>query len=137
MIIPPNGLKIVLHKIEKDITFHARLKLYEDPDTNIWSYYGTIKLIPIVLDDYLMLILTVPLIDQSLHIDLYKVHNLPMLHPTLHVHVQYEIEGSYLATVMDGMFVTLSTVLDVRLCLMINRHLYMFNQTLYPVECTN
>ena len=74
----------------------------EDPETNIWSYYETIKLTPIVLEDYLMLILTVPLVDQSLHMNLYKVHNLPMLHPTLHVHVQYEIEGSYLATVMDG-----------------------------------
>ena len=84
-----------------------------------------------------MLILTVPLVDQSLHMNLYKVHNLPMLHPTLHVHVQYEIEGSYLATVMDGMFMTLPTALDVRLCLMMNGHLCMFNQVLYPVECTN
>ena len=92
---------------------------------------------PIVFDDYLMLILTVPLVDQSLHMDLYKVHNLPMLHPTLHVHVQYEIEGSYLATVMDGMFVTLPTALDDRLCLMTNGHLCMFNQALYKVECTN
>ena len=46
-----------------------------------------------------------------------------------------EIEGSYLATIMDGMFITLPTALDVRLCLMTNRHLCMFNQALYPVEC--
>ena len=109
----------------------------EDPEINIWSYYGTVKLTPIVLVDYLMLILTVPLVDQSLHMDLYRVHNLPMLHPTLHVHAQYEIEGSYLATVMDGMFITLPTALDVRLCLVMNGHLCMFNQALYPVECIN
>ena len=116
MIIPPDILKNILHKIETDIKSHARLKLCEDPETNIWSYYGTVKLTPIVLEDYLMLILTVPLVDQSLHMNLYKVHNLPMLHPTLHVHVQYEIEGSYLATVIDGMLITLPTALDVRLC---------------------
>ena len=98
---------------------------------------GSNKIEPIVLDDYLMLILTVPLIDQSLHMDLYKVHNLPMLHLNLHVHVQQEIEGSYLATVMDGMFVTLPTSLDVRLCLMTNGHLCMFNEALYPVEHMN
>ena len=137
MIIPLDILKIILHKIEKDIKSHARLKLCEDPETNIWSYYGTLKLTPIVLDNYLMLILTVPLVDQSLHMDLYKVHNLPMLHPILHVHAQYEVEGSYLATVMDGMFITLPTALDVRLCLMINGHLCMFNQVLYPVKCMN
>ena len=90
-----------------------------------------------VLEDYLMLILTVPLVDQSLHMNLYKVHNLPMLHLTLHVHAQCEIESSYLATVMDGMFITLPTALDVRLCLMMNGHLCMFNQALYPVEHMN
>ena len=84
---------------------------------------------PIVLEDYLMLILTVPLVVQSLHMDLYRVHNLPMLHPTLHVHAQYEIEGSYLATVMDGMFISLPTALDVRLCLMMNGLLCMFIST--------
>ena len=69
--------------------------------------------------------------------DLNKVHNLPMLHATLHVHAQYKVEGSYLATVMDSMFITLPTALDVRLCLMRNGHLCMFNQALYPVEHTN
>ena len=131
MIIPPDILKTILHNIEIDIKSHARLKLCEDPDTNIWSYYGTIKLTPIVLEDYLMLILTVPLVDQSMHMNLYKVHNLPIIHLTLHVHAQYEIEGSYIATVMDGMFITLPTALDVRLCLMTNGHLCMFNQACY------
>ena len=65
------------------------------------------------------------------------MYNLPMLHPILHVHAQYEIENSYLATVMDGMFITLPTALDVKLCLMMNGHLCMFKQALYPVEHTN
>ena len=60
-----------------------------------------------------------------------------MLHQTLHVCVQYEIESSYLATVMESMFITLPTVLDVKLCLMMNGHLCMFKQTLYLVECMN
>ena len=137
MIIPLDVLKNILHRIETDIKSHARLKLCEDPEVNKWSYYETIKLTPIVLEDYLMLILTVPLVDQSLHMNLYRVYNLPMLHPDLHVHVQYKVENTYLATVMDGMFVTLPTALDVRLFLMTNRHLCMFKQALYPVEQTN
>ena len=136
-IIPPDVLKTILHNIENDIKSNARLKLCEDPNTNIWSYYGTIKLTPIVLQDYLMLILTVPLVDQTLYMDLYKVHNLPMLHPTLQMHVQYEIEGPYLATLMDSMYITLPTDIDIRLCLMTRGHLCMFNQALYPVDNTN
>ena len=88
MIIPPDILKDVLHKIETDIKSHARLKHCEHPESNIWSYYGTIKLMPIVLEDCLMTILTVPLVDQSLQMNLYKIYNLPMLHPILHVHAQ-------------------------------------------------
>ena len=54
MIIPPDILKRILHKIEEDIKSNARPKLFEDPKTNIWSYYGTAKLTPIVLQDYLI-----------------------------------------------------------------------------------
>ena len=84
-----------------------------------------------------MLILTVPLVDQSLQMNLYKVHNLPMLHLTLNVHVQYELEGTYFATLMKGMFISLPTALGVKLCLVTNGHLCIFDQALYPVECTN
>ena len=137
MIIPPDILKNILHRIMEEIKSNARLRLCEDPQTNIWSYYRTVKLAPIVLQDYLMLILTIPLIDQSLQVNLYKVHNLSMLHPTLNVHAQYELEGTYLGTSMKGMFVLLPTALDVKPCLITNGHLCMFDQALYPVECIN
>ena len=84
-----------------------------------------------------MLILTIPLVDQSLQVNLYKVHNLPMLHPILIVHAQYELEGTYLTTLMEGMFVSLTTTLDVKLCLVTNGHLCMFDQALYPIEHIN
>ena len=48
MIIPPDILKRILHKIEEDIKSNARLKLCEDPETNIWTYYRTVKLTPLV-----------------------------------------------------------------------------------------
>ena len=66
MIIPPGILKKILNKIKEDIKSNARLRLSENPKTNIWAYYGNVKLTPIVLQDYLMLILNVPLIEQSL-----------------------------------------------------------------------
>ena len=137
MIIPPDILKKILHKIMNDIKSNATLRLCEDPETNIWSYYRTVNLTPIVLQDYLMLVLTGPCVDQSLQMNLYKVHNLPMLHPILNVHAQYELEGTYLTTLMEGMFISLPTALDVKLCLVTNGHLCMFDQALYPVECIN
>ena len=102
----------------------------------IFGLSGTVKLTPIVLQDYLMLILTVPLVDQSLQMNLYKGFNLPMLHPVLNMYVQYELEGTYLPTMMEGMSVSLPTALDVKLCLITSGHLCMFNQALYPMEHT-
>ena len=123
MIIPSDILKRILHKIEEDIKSNAKLKLCKDLKTNIWSYYGTVKLTPIVLQDYLMLILTIPLVDQSLQMNLYKVHNLPMLHPTLNVHVQYELEGTYLVTMMEGMFMFIGYVwLQMDICACLIKH---------------
>ena len=98
LIIPSDILKTILNRIMEDIKSNARLRLSKDPTTNICTYYGNVKLTPIVLQDYLMLILNVPLIDHSLQLNLYKVYNLPMLHPKLNVHAQYEKEGTYLAT---------------------------------------
>ena len=60
-----------------------------------------------------------------------------MLHPILHVHAQYEIEGTYLAILMEGMFISLPSTLDVKLLLMTNRHLCMFDKALHPVENIN
>ena len=59
----------------EDIKSHVRLRLSEDPTTNIWAYYGNVKLTPIVLQDYLMLFLAVPLIDWFLQMNLYRVYN--------------------------------------------------------------
>ena len=45
-------------------------------------------------------------------------------------------EDSYIATMMEGMFIPLPTALDVKLCLIMNGHLCMFDQALYPVDHT-
>ena len=80
------------------------------------------------MDDYLMVILTIPLIDSSLDVNLYKVHNLPMLHPQLQIQVIYELEGVYFATHMHSMYATIPTETDIKLCLMSQGHLYMFEE---------
>ena len=86
------------------------------------------------MDDYLMVILTIPLIDSSLNANLYKVHNLPMLHPQYQIQVEYEMEGAYLATHMHGMYATIPKETDIKLCMMSQGHLCMFEEPLYPMD---
>ena len=97
LIIPPDTLQKVLAKVKQDMNRNPRLKLPEDPNLNIWNYYMIMKITPIVMDYFLLILLTIPLTDQSLEMDLYKIYNLPTLHPKLKIEFTYEIEGEYLA----------------------------------------
>ena len=87
LLIPPDTLRGVLAHIKDDMKRNPRLQLPENPNVNIWNYYPIIKIIPIVMDDCLLIILTIPLTDQSLEMNLYKVYNLPALHPELKVYL--------------------------------------------------
>ena len=64
---------------------NPRLQLPEDPDRNIWTYYSTMRITPIVMENFLLVVLTVPIIDTSLQMNVYRVHNLPTLHPGLKI----------------------------------------------------
>ena len=44
------------------------------------------------MNDFLMIILDIPLVNKSLEMNLYKVHNLLILHPDLKVETTYELE---------------------------------------------
>ena len=134
LIIPPDTLRYVLEQVKDGIRSNARLMLSEDPTQNIWTYYNIIKVTPIVMDDYLMVILTIPLIDSSLDVNLYKVYNLPMLHPKLQIQVEYQLEGAYFAMHMHGMYATIPKETDIKLCMMSQGHLCMFDEPLYPIE---
>ena len=81
LIIPPDALRRVLAHIKDDMRRNPRLQLPEDPNVNIWNYYPIMKITPIVMDDFLLIILTIPLTDQSLEMNLYKVYT--YLHYTL------------------------------------------------------
>ena len=56
LIMPPDILRLILDQVVDKIQTNARLKLSENPTENIWAYYNIIKITPIVLEDYLMVI---------------------------------------------------------------------------------
>ena len=135
LVIPPDVLRKVLEQVQEEIQSNAQLRLSEDPYENIWPCYNIIKVTPIILEDRLMVIMTIPLIDNSLDMNLYKVHNLPMLQPRLGIQAEYELEGKYLAILVHGMYATLPHATDIKLCKMSQDHLCMLDHTLYPIDC--
>ena len=79
------------------------------------------------MENFLLVILTIPLADQFLVMNLYQVHNLPALHPKLHVQFQYQLEGEYLAITKDKQDAALPTAWDIQICETIERYLCPMN----------
>ena len=134
LLIPPDALRGVLAHIKDDMKRNPRLQLPEDPNVNIWNYYPIMKITPIVMDDSLLIILTIPLTDQSLEMNLYKVYNLPALHPELKVEFVYELEGEYLAITKINLYAALPTAREIRICKGTGGYLCLMNQALYPID---
>ena len=66
LIIPPDTLRKVLARVKEDMKRNSRLRLPEYHSINIWNYYTTMEITPVVMDDFLLIILTIPLTDQFL-----------------------------------------------------------------------
>ena len=75
------------------------------------------KITPVVVGDVLAMLLTIPLIDKSMKMNVYKVHNLPALDPKLKVTAEYTIKGEYLAIDEHGLYVALPDAREIQICL--------------------
>ena len=63
LIIPPDSLWLVLAQAKEDMKRNPWLTLPEDPNINIWNYYSIMKVTPIIMENFLFIILTIPLAD--------------------------------------------------------------------------
>ena len=62
---------------------------------DIQGNYNIIRVTALLTDDVLFIVMTIPLKDTSLQMNVYKVHNLPLIHPKLNISVTYELEGKW------------------------------------------
>ena len=92
------------------------------------------KITPVVMDDFLLIILTIPLIDQMFEMNLCKVYNLPTLHPRLKVEYIYELEGEYLAITNNKLHAALPTAREIRISKGTGGCLCLINQALFPMD---
>ena len=134
VMIPPPPLRNLLGEGQEEMKQNPRLQLSYDPQTEIYKFYEVMKVTPVVVEDVLSLLLTVPLIDKSLQMNVYRVHNLPALKPKLELAAEYILEGDYLAGDQHGLYVALSDVKEMQICLTSQGGLCVMNQALHPVE---
>ena len=75
LVVPPSELQCILLDIKQNIHLNPWLALPDDPNDNICAYYPIMQVSPIVMEDFLIVILSIPLFDTSLHMDLYNVYS--------------------------------------------------------------
>ena len=134
-VIPPVALRRLLLRIQDHMHANPRLRLPYDPRAGeIWKYYGVTKVTPIVMDKMLVILMTIPVLDKTLELNIYQVHNLPAIPPGQEVESLYQLENKYFAIGRHGLYVTLPTEQSVRICLQTELAICILEQALYPVE---
>ena len=118
VIILPPVLRYLLQKVEGRLTSNSKLRLPYNSKTDIWRFYDILRITLVVLDKLLVVLLTIPLTDQSLEMNIFKIHNLPLVHPEYHVWAKYKIEGDYITVDRKGMYVALPEENSLQICLM-------------------
>ena len=134
-IMPVSQLRELLKYVQQEIEGSPRLALpLELNNHDIQGYYNIIRVTALMTDDVLFIVMTIPLKDTSLQMNVYKVHNLPLIHPKLNISVTYELEGKYLAIGHEGHYVSLPKEGELTMCLLTQGGLCKMNQALYPSD---
>ena len=115
-LLPPDPLRELLRHIKDKMRENPRLELPYDPDKSIWRYYEIMKITPIIVEDLMVVLLTIPLTDKSLSMNVYKAHNLPAVNPEVGMSATYQLEGEYLAVGQHGLYAAIPKSRDILLC---------------------
>ena len=133
--MPVSQLRELLKYVQQEIEGSPRLKLpLELNSHDIQGYYDIIRVTALLRDDVLFIVMTIPLKDISLQMNVYRIHNLPSIHPKLNMSVTYELEGEYLAIGHEGHYVSLPNERDLVMCLFTRGGLCKMNQAMYPSD---
>ena len=133
-VIPPIALRDLLRKVRAKMKPNPHLRLPYDPDTqDIWKYYKVIKITPIVIDKLLVILLTIPIIDSTLELNIYRTHNLPAIPPGHTIATKYLLEGDYFAIGKHGVYAALPNERSIQVCLESDLAICMMGQALYPM----
>ena len=136
LIIPPDELGNILIQVKQDMKTNPRSGLLDNPHNNIQAYYSVMKITPIVIDDFRLLILIIPLPDKSLQMNFNKILTLPTLHLTLKFKFCSILEGPDLAVSNHSMHAALPTDHDIHIYMATLGYICTMNQALYAFECT-
>ena len=133
-VIPPIALRDLLRRVRAKMGPNPHLRLLYNPDTEgIWKYYKVIKITPIVIDKLLVILLTIPILDSTLELNIYRIHNLPAIPLGHKIATTYLLEGDYFAIGKHRVYAALPNERSIQVCLESDLAICMIGQSLYPM----
>ena len=125
-------LRHELLKVHKQLP--ARLSLPEDPHSNIWHYYRFLTITPATHGEICILKIKIPLINLDSGMNMYKIYNVPIYHPTIGKSLKYHLEGTNLAMTKDNKYATVLSDMEFIRCTLAEGHFSNLNTGLYHVD---
>ena len=134
-VIPLEALCSLLRKVVQQLRPNLRLRLpYYPEGTSIWKYYDNIRVYPVLTDNMLVILLTIPMLDTTLGLNIYQVYNLLAIPPGHQLAVTYQLEGEYFTVGKHGVYVALPHHDMVVRCINSNLDICQKHQALYPAR---
>ena len=133
-VMEPDALQKYLDQVRKKLSSYPKLKLPIPEEIGVWPYYNLMRVKPLLCPDFIVFVVEIPLESVDLHLNLYKVHNLPAINIKHGLAINYVIEGTYFAVSNDGNYVTVPDADAVRHCEVTGSTVCHFRSPLYPKE---
>ena len=134
-IISLVDLRQLLIEVKWDLIGHPNLGLpWEYERKVMWDYYRLLKIKSLVYRDALFVIVSVPLIDKSQTLTVYKIHNLSILVPELHKQFRYNIPNDFIAITTNGLYITYPDLNEILSYQLSAGHYCEINNPFPPVD---
>ena len=134
-LLNPLDLISLLIKLETQMVSHPRLVLPQWNSEKNWYMYKFMKSQSCI--DTLYVILLIPIVDKSLQFHLFRIHNIPLVHPVHKKSFRYSIQGEYLTIRSDAQYTSFPLSTNIMAFKYPMDNFAHINSPLYAVDTTN
>ena len=85
-------------------------------------------------DNMLVILFIIPILDTTLELNIYRLHNLPAILLGYHIAATYQLECEYFAIGKHGVYVVLPDKEAVVCCINLNLTICQMDRALYPIS---
>lgn len=134
VLFPPAVMNDTLYEVKDQLSRYSNLCLPKEPEQSLWDIYPLLRVTPVIVDNIVVLMLKIPLVDKKVNVTLYRVHNLPALHPRLGIGYHFVLEGEYYMITQDGKYEAVPRMENALACVQSKGHVCTLQTALYRTQ---